>query len=74
MEDLQGDPLAYTQSDILARLYFAAPGMLETMGRIATLCKKMSAANVDLEFQKEAVDILEDANLVMHAAIGIEIL
>ena len=73
VEDLQGCAMAYTQSDSLARLYFAAPGMMNLMERVAILCKWVANSDMDQEMQQEAIDILDEVNVVFQAAANVEI-
>ena len=73
IEDLQGHPMAYTHSDRLARLYFAAPGMLTVMERMAQLCQRVACSTMDQALKQEAIDTLGEANLALQAAIRTEI-
>ncbi len=73
VEDLRGVPMAYTQSDSLARLYFAAPGMMHLMERIAKLCGLVVGSDMEQEVQQEAQDIMIEINMVFQAAVNIEI-
>ncbi|CAK0776345.1 hypothetical protein WCLP8_5390001 [uncultured Gammaproteobacteria bacterium] len=65
--------MAYTQSDSLARLYFAAPGMMNLMERIAKLCGWVAGSDMEQEVQQEAIDIINEINIIFQAATGVEI-
>ncbi|MBF0185406.1 MAG: hypothetical protein HQM06_13630 [Magnetococcales bacterium] len=73
VEDLHGWPMAYTQSDSLARLYFAAPGMLNLMERMATFCDRVAMTDVDPDIALEAWEILSEVQLVIQSAADIKI-
>lgn len=73
VEDVRGFPMAYTQSDSLARLYFAAPGMMHLMERIAKLCGLVAGSDMEQEVQQEAEDIMNEINTIFQAATHVEI-
>ncbi|MEO5353407.1 MAG: hypothetical protein H7835_09405 [Magnetococcus sp. XQGC-1] len=73
VEDVQGEPMAYTHDIHLARLYFATPGMLNAMERFARVCQQLSGLDVDPEVKQEATGILEDVNQAFQAAIRVEV-
>ncbi|MBF0369419.1 MAG: hypothetical protein HQL52_08195 [Magnetococcales bacterium] len=68
IEDLNGQHLGYTGQSETARLYYAAPGMLEVIERMAFLCQRISESAVESAIRQEAVEILVEANTVLTAA------
>ncbi|MBF0185898.1 MAG: hypothetical protein HQM06_16130 [Magnetococcales bacterium] len=73
VEDLHGWPMAYTQSDSLARLYFAAPGMLNLMERMAIFCDHVAMTDGDPDIALEAWELLSEVKLVIQSAADIKI-
>ncbi|MBF0612377.1 MAG: hypothetical protein G8345_13120 [Magnetococcales bacterium] len=71
VEDSNGQVMAMTPSARMARLIFAAPGMLDALGRLAnsmeTLGQRQFQATPRL--LEEISQSLEDANSALNAAI-----
>ncbi|MBF0421252.1 MAG: hypothetical protein HQL78_13960 [Magnetococcales bacterium] len=74
VEDIYGNPIAYALDDVLARLCFAAPGMLNTMGRLAAICRLIAGSTLDQKIKLEIIELMKDANLALDAAREIEII
>jgi hypothetical protein len=73
IEDMQGRQIVYTHSGLLARVCFAAPGLLNTMDRVSSLCVQLSNKMQDHELQQEASDVLEEIRTILESAIHAKI-
>lgn len=80
VEDMQGHPLAYAQTPRMARLIFAAPGLLTAMERLGettqNLLGRMQAGPVEGQQQimlETLQQALEDANTALVASLGVGI-
>lgn len=80
VEDVQGHVMAYAQNARMARLIFAAPGLLTAMERLGetTQSMLMKIQEGSKEMNQQAIldtlqQVLEDANTALVASLAVTI-
>lgn len=76
VEDYQGKPLAYTHNERLARMVFAAPGMMDALDNLSKTIQILVSQQKETskqEAMESAAESLKDAHTAMRAALKTEI-
>lgn len=80
VEDVQGQAMAYAQTARMARLIFAAPGLLTAMERLGETTQSllMKVQEGTMEMNQQAMldtlqQVLEDANTALVASLAVHI-
>lgn len=76
VEDAEGRPMAYTHSIQVARLVFASPGMLSTLGALAEAMARLGKTEIKMDpgLRADFLQALDDANNALQAALATKIL
>lgn len=75
VEDITGQPVAISPSLRMARLIFAAPGLLNTLESIATALEKFgrNGGHMEPEIVESLLQALKDASSALEGAARVQI-